>query len=158
MNSFQISHVNVGNIINGRGKIVHECKLICVQCKSRLAIQDYTLRWLNRITRAEALILIESVNRGGWIGVLVNLGQMMRNYELNYKYTICNQEWARIPREGSGTTLRDSSKLRVEVLLEAFLIQHKCGYANNTKRVYEYEQVITMRDIRELREKIQTQT
>ena len=31
------------------------------------------------------------------------------------------------PMKGSGTTPRDSSKLRVEVLYEALLVQHKCG-------------------------------
>ena len=63
--------------------------------------------------------------------------------------------------KGSGTTPRDFSKLRVEVLLEALLIQHKFGHTNNIKHVYEYEQVIIMQEIkreRELERKIQTQT
>jgi len=33
--------------------------------------------------------------------------------------------------KGSGTTRRDSSKLRVEVILEALLVQHNCGHTNN---------------------------
>ena len=52
--------------------------------------------------------------------------------------------------KGSGTTPLDSSKLRVEVLFEALLVQHKCGHTNNTKHIYEYEQVITIQDIREI--------
>ena len=35
--------------------------------------------------------------------------------------------------KGDGTTLRDFSKLRVEVLLEALLVEHKCGQINNIK-------------------------
>ena len=50
----------------------------------------------------------------------------------------------------SRTTPRDSSKLRVEVLLKALLIEHKCGHTNNIKHVYEYEQVIIMQ-VRERR-------
>ena len=48
------------------------------------------------------------------------------------------------PVKDLGTTPRDSSKLRVEVLLKALLIEHKCGHTNNIKHIYEYEQVITM--------------
>ena len=44
---------------------MHECKQICVQSKSRLAIKDHTPRWLNRISGALALIPIESTPRGG---------------------------------------------------------------------------------------------
>jgi len=54
---------------------------------------------------------------------------------------MCNQEWAWIPREGSETTSRDSSKLRVDVLLEALSIQHKCGHTTNTKYVYDMNNV-----------------
>jgi len=34
------------------------------------------------------------------------------------------------------------------VLLEALLIQHKCGHTNNTKHVYNMSNVITMQDIK----------
>jgi len=46
----------------------------------------------------------------------------------------------------SGITPRDSSKLRVEVLLEALLVEHKCGHKQY--QAYEYEQCITMQDIK----------
>ena len=52
--------------------------------------------------------------------------------------------------KGSRTTPRDSSKLRVEVLLEALLIQHKCGHTNNIKHVYNMNNVITIQDIKML--------
>ena len=55
--------------------------------------------------------------------------------------------------KGSGTTPRDSSKLKVEVLLKTFLVQHKYEHTNNLKHVYEYEQVITMQDIKRERER-----
>jgi len=45
------------------------------------------------------------------------------------------------PVKGSGTTPRDFSKLRVEVLFEALLVQHKCGHTNNTKHVYDMNNV-----------------
>jgi len=32
--------------------------------------------------------------------VQANLGQMIQNLKFNCKYTICNQEWARILRDG----------------------------------------------------------
>ena len=50
-----------------------------MQCKTRLAIQDHTPKWLNRISAAEALIPIVGTLRGGWTGVQANLGQMMWN-------------------------------------------------------------------------------
>ena len=50
--------------------------------------------------------------------------------------------------KGFGTTPRDSFKLRVEVLLEAPLVQYKCEHTNNIKHVYDYEQVITVQDIK----------
>ena len=50
----------------------------------------------------------------------------MRNLKFNYKYTMCNQEWAEFPAKGSGTTPQDFSQLRVEVLFETLLVEHKC--------------------------------
>ena len=40
--------------------------------------------------------------------------------------------------KGFGTTPLDFSKLRVEMLLKAPLIQRMCGHTNNIKQVYEY--------------------
>ena len=40
-----------------------------------------------------------------------------------------------------GTTPRESFKLRVEALLEALLVQHKCGHTNNTKYVYDVNNI-----------------
>ena len=37
----------------------------------------------------------------------------------------------------SETIPLDSSRLKVDVLLKAFLIQHKYGHTNNTKHVYD---------------------
>jgi len=50
--------------------------------------------------------------------------------------------------KGSGTPLLDSSRLRVEVLLKALLVEHKCGHTNNIKHIYEYEQCKAMQDIK----------
>ena len=47
--------------------------------------------------------------------------------------------------KGSGATPRDSSKLKVEVLLEALLVQYKCGHTQTI-----YEQCKAMQDIREI--------
>ena len=50
---------------------------------------------------------------------------------------MCNQEWTEFPLKGSEATPLDSSKLRVEVLLEALLVEHNYGHTNNTKHVYD---------------------
>ena len=48
-----------------RGARKSMCKLICVQSNTRLANEDLTPRWLNRISGAYVLIPIESTHRGG---------------------------------------------------------------------------------------------
>jgi len=50
--------------------------------------------------------------------------------------------------KGTETTPRDSSKLRVKVILEALLVQHKCRHTNNTKHVNNMSNVITIQDIK----------
>ena len=46
----------------------------------------------------------------------------------------------------SRTTLLDSSRLRVEVLLKTLLVEHK--WAQKLYLAYDYEQVIIMQDIK----------
>ena len=58
------------------------------------------------------------VNRG----ILTNSKTNDMKFKTQLQHTMCNQEWARIPVKGSGTTPRDSSKLRVEVLYETLLV------------------------------------
>ena len=53
------------------------------------------------------------------------------------------------PVKGSETTPRDSSKLRVEMLYEVLLIQHKCEHTQ-LYLTYEYVQYNAMQDIREI--------
>ena len=56
---------------------------------------------------------------------------------------------AEFPVKDSGTTPRDSSKFRVEVLYEALLIQHQCGHTHKLYLAYEYVQYKAIQDIRE---------
>ena len=51
--------------------------------------------------------------------------------------------------KGSGLSPRDSSKLRVEVLYEALLVQHKYGHTHILYLANEYVQYEAMQDIRE---------
>ena len=73
---------------------------------------------------------------------------MIRNLKLNCDTLCVTKSELEFPVKSFGTTPRDSSKLRVEVPLEALLVQHKCGYTNNTKHVYNMSNVITMQDIK----------
>jgi len=50
--------------------------------------------------------------------------------------------------KGSGLSPRDSSKLRVHVLYEALLVQHKYGHTQ-LYLAHEYVQYKVMQDIRE---------
>jgi len=52
-----------------------------------------------------------------------------------------NQSEFEFSVKGFRATPRDSSKLRVDVLLEALLVQHKCGHTTNTKHVYNMSNV-----------------
>ena len=52
------------------------------------------------------------------------------------------------PVKGSGVSPRNSSKLRVEVLYEALLVQHKCG-THKLYLAYEYVKYKVMQNIRE---------
>jgi len=47
--------------------------------------------------------------------------------------------------KGSGLSPLDSSKLRVEVLYEALLVQHKYGHTNNTKHVSDMNNISNAR-------------
>ena len=52
--------------------------------------------------------------------------------------------------KGTETTPQDSSKLRVEVIIEALLVQHKCRHTKNTntKHVNNMSNVIMIQDIK----------
>ena len=63
---------------------------------------------------------------------------------------MCNQEWAQILREGLWNYSLDSSRLRVEELLEAVLIQHKCWHTNNTKHIYNMSNIKQCKIYREI--------
>jgi len=63
---------------------------------------------------------------------------MTNNAELKIKCnTLCVTKECRaeFPVKGSGLSSLDSSILRVELLCEALLVQHKYGHTNNTKHV-----------------------
>jgi len=62
--------------------------------------------------------------------------------------------------KSSATTPLDFSKLRVEVLLKALLVEHKCEHTNNTKHVYNMSNVVinARYNERELKIVDQTQT
>ena len=84
---------------------------------------------------------------------------MMRNLKLNCNILCVTKSELEFSVKGSETTPRDSSKLRVEVLLETLLVQHKCGHTNNIKHVYDMNNKNNARYIkRELEREIQTQT
>jgi len=51
--------------------------------------------------------------------------------------------------KGSELSPQDSSRLRVEVLYEALLVQHKCG-THKLYLAYEYVQYKVMQDIKEI--------
>ena len=73
----------------------------------------------------------------------------MRNLKLNYNTLYVIKSELEFPVKGFGTTPRDSSKLRVEVLYKALLVQHKCGHTQ-LYLAYEYVQYKEMQDIREI--------
>ena len=56
--------------------------------------------------------------------------------------------------KGSETTPLDSSKLRVEMLLKALLVEHKCEHTNNTKHVYDMSNVKQCKIYRERVERL----
>ena len=66
---------------------------------------------------------------------------MMWNIKLNYNTLCITKSELEFSVKGFETTPRDSSKLRVEVLLEALLFQHKYGHTNSTKHVYDMNNV-----------------
>ena len=67
--------------------------------------------------------------------MLTNLGQMMRNLKLNCNTLCVTKNELKFSVKGSETTPQDSSKLRVEVLYKAVLVQHKCGHTQTISRI-----------------------
>ena len=63
----------------------------------------------------------------------------MQNLKLNCNILCVIKSEHEFSVKGSETTPRYFSKLRVEVLLEALLVQHKCGHTNNAKHVYDMD-------------------
>ena len=55
---------------------------------------------------------------------------MMQNLKLNCNTLCVTKSEPKFAVKDSGTTPRDFSKLRVEVLYEALLVQHKYGHIN----------------------------
>ena len=79
--------------------------------------------------------------------MLANQGQMMQNLKLNCSTLCVSKSEPEFPVKSSGTTPQDSSKLRVEMLYEALLVQQSMG-THKLYLAYEYVQYKAMQDIR----------
>jgi len=59
----------------------------------------------------------------------------MQNLKLNCNTLCVTKSEPEFPVKGSGTTPQDFSKLRVEVLYEALLVQHKYGHTQTISSI-----------------------
>ena len=84
---------------------------------------------------------IENTRKGGWIGVLANLMTNDSELKTQYNTLYVTKECSQIYGEGLWNISSSSSKLRVEVLYEALLVQHKYRHINNAKYVWDMNNI-----------------